>query len=286
MPDTNNAAAANTAPAGTNNAGEGNLPSFLADEKGNLREGWFESLSSDDLKTAPALKNFKTLEGLAKSFLSAQKMVGADKIVLPNEHSTKEERDEFLRKIGRPDTPEDYGFKPPTKEELPEGATYNEELDKAFAKKAHELGLTKEQANALRQWHNEAALASAKSSEEVMAKSYEEAQNALRKEWGKAYEANLDLANKAVRTFDPKNKLIELGLANDPDVVRMFAQIGKAISEDKLVVADAGRTPASAKQEINSIMGNPKHPYFDKDHPAHKDAVAKVAELFAQANPQ
>ena len=67
---------------------------------------WKESLP-DDLRDNPSLKSIQDVPGLAKSFIHAQKMVGADKIPVPTEHATKEDWDAVYSKLGRPATPDD-----------------------------------------------------------------------------------------------------------------------------------------------------------------------------------
>jgi len=274
--DKNEAAA--TPPAAT-------APVAIVNEKGEFAEKWYEKLS-EDLRESPSLKNIKTLEGMAKSYLSAQRMVGADKVPLLTENSTDEEKAEFYKKLGRPETPEGYKFKPVDEKNLPKGLQQNVEFEKAFAKKAFELGMTVEQANQLRDWHNGIVMGSFKDADTLMDEEYEAAMAQLKKDWGNATQANIDLANKVIVKFDPEHKLAESGLGNNPNLVRIFAQIGKMISEDALIIGEASKTPANAQSQINEIVGNPKHPYFIKDHPQHNEAVAKVAALYAQKNPE
>ena len=45
----------------------------------------------EDLRSEPSLKNFTNAGDLAKSYLHAQRMVGADKIPVPGKHSTEED---------------------------------------------------------------------------------------------------------------------------------------------------------------------------------------------------
>lgn len=260
------------------------VPQHVANDKGEFRDGWMAILP-EDMREAPSLKNFKSVEGMAKSLLSAQRMVGADKVALLTDASSDEDRNEFFRKVGRPDKPEGYEFKKLDESKMPKGLATNREFESAFANKAFELGLSKEQANKLRDWHNDIVLSSYKDADTLMDEQYDKAMSELQKEWGNASQANIDLANKVVVKFDPENKLIEQGLGNNPVLVRMFAQIGKMFSEDSLVVGEASKTPSNAQSRINDILGDKKHPYFVKDHPKHQEAVAEVAALFSQKNP-
>jgi hypothetical protein len=281
------APAATPAPSGTPAAGAPPPPPApIVNDKGEFREGWFESFGSEELKSAPSLKNIKTLEGMTKSYLSAQRMIGADKVVIPGEHSTPEERQEFFNRLGRPETPEGYEFPALPPERIPKGMQVNPEFEKAFANKAFELGMTKEQANKLRDWHNDVVASSFKDADVEIEKEHGSAVESLKKEWGSAYQANVDLANKVVQAFDKELKLVDLGLGNNVELVKVFAKIGKSMSEDKLIVGEADKTPGNAQTEINSIMGDSKSPYWNNDHPQHKDYVAKVQEFFRQKHPE
>ena len=51
---------------------------------------WKASLS-DDLKADKSLENIKDIESLAKSYVHAQKMVGGDKIPVPNKFATEDD---------------------------------------------------------------------------------------------------------------------------------------------------------------------------------------------------
>ena len=49
---------------------------------------WKASLS-DEIRADKSLENIKDIESLAKSYVHAQKLVGAEKIPVPNKHATK-----------------------------------------------------------------------------------------------------------------------------------------------------------------------------------------------------
>ena len=68
---------------------------------------WKDSLP-EDLKNEKALESIQDIPGLAKSFIHAQKMVGTDKISIPNKHATDDDWNDVYSKLGRPSKPEDY----------------------------------------------------------------------------------------------------------------------------------------------------------------------------------
>lgn len=72
---------------------------------------------------------------------------------------------------------------------------------------------------------------------------------------GEAFKQNTELAKRVVDRFgtDPfKKALNETGLGNHPELLRVFTRIGKAMSEDKLIVP--GAQAASGKRSIEDIF--------------------------------
>ena len=55
---------------------------------------WKASLE-DGVKNDPSLADIQDVSGLAKSYIHAQKMVGADKVALPKENASEEELNTF-----------------------------------------------------------------------------------------------------------------------------------------------------------------------------------------------
>ena len=57
----------------------------------------------EDVRAEPSLKNFQDAGQLAKSYVHAQRMVGADKISVPTKHATDEDWNQVFSKLGVPD---------------------------------------------------------------------------------------------------------------------------------------------------------------------------------------
>lgn len=265
----------------------GGEPQPFVDAQGNLSDDWYTKLDSEEIKNAPALKNFKSMEGLVKSFLSAQRMIGNSphSVIIPDETATEEERAEFLNKLGRPEDPNGYEIKKP--ENLEEiGLEWNDDSAKAFANVAHEVGLTKEQFNKIMDWHNNMTIESFKNADSSLEQEYEQARQTLQKEWGNAYESNVKLVSKLVDKLGITEVVQNKGLANDPVFIKAMNELARKTSEDQFIEGDINNTPANAIQEINEIMGNPKHPYHIADHPSHGDAVNKMQSLYRMAHPE
>lgn len=245
-------------------------------------QAWYESLP-EELKSEASIKNFKDVQSLAKSYLNAQKMIGAEKISIPGKHATEEDWQNVFKKLGLPESVDKYDVK------FSDGVTIQEDFIKGFKEAALKAGVLPKQAQALASWFSDIN----KQSEETVAaeikKNYETQVNNLKKEWGEAFNRNLSRAHGVLNKFADK-ELIEYlettGLGNDTRLVKLFASIGESFKEDSVINPgefSAAMTPKEALSEANKIMGDMGHPYNRADHPNHKKAVEEVQALFKLA---
>ena len=63
---------------------------------------WKASLS-EDLRNDPSLASINDVASLAKGYVHGQKMIGADKIVIPKDDASPDEMNEFYNRLGRPE---------------------------------------------------------------------------------------------------------------------------------------------------------------------------------------
>ena len=71
----------------------------------------FKSLIPDEYKEDKALANFQDMDQFVKSYLHAQKMVGLDKIPVPNKYATEDDWKEVYKRLGAPEKPDQYKYK-------------------------------------------------------------------------------------------------------------------------------------------------------------------------------
>ncbi|EQB9153988.1 peptidase [Morganella morganii] len=140
--------------------------------------------------------------------------------------------------------PEKYEFKPA------EGQELDAEAVKAFEPIAKELNLSNEQAQKLVDVYGS----------KIMPKLVEQQAAQWQQQieqWAEQVKADKDLgtdasigaAQKAMDKFgspELKQYLNETGLGNHPELVRIFANIGKAMSEDGLVTGNSGGAKSAA----------------------------------------
>jgi len=236
---------------------------------------WKESLP-EELRNDPTLQNLKDVESLAKTVVHQQKMIGS-RIPIPK---TDEEKSELYGKLGRPDESAKYEVTiPDTHKEHFQEAAVNE-----FKNVAHKIGLNNEQVNALVDYQVAQINYQAENQQSALAVQKDEAENALKQEWGFEYDKNVRAAQRALQVYgdDDIIELMNTEAGNHPAVIKLFARLGQEVTEEMSKNTQNNRlavSPLDAKQEIEKVMSDPKHPYFDAGHTEHSAAVEQMRQF-------
>lgn len=235
----------------------------------------------EEIRTDTSLQAIKDVGQLAKGYVHAQRMVGADKIPIPTQNSSPDDWNAVFTKLGKPETVDGYKLQ----YELQDGAS--ETPINNFKQKAHELGLLPQQAQGLLDFYSGLENSSA---EKVKADTELAKANAiteLRKEFGLAYDEKINKADNVFKTFFAKD-MAELRLedgtpvGSHPGFIRALVEMSKNFSEDNLGTGQEESgilTPDEAQREVNKILVDKNHPYHLKNHPGHQDAVQEVFKL-------
>jgi hypothetical protein len=244
---------------------------------------WKANLS-DEVRADKSLENIKDIEGLAKSYVHAQKLVGADKIPVPNKYATDKDWDAVYEKLGRPPTSDGYKY------ELPEDQKVDEAALKNFSSQAHKLGLLPTQAQGMVKFYNEMIGKQMADTESVSTAQREKAMTELKTEWGQAYADKLQKANAVVSSVFPKGIMsmnLEDGskIGDHPEVIKAFSALADKMGEDNIVQASgpAYMTPKELEKQIGELQ-QPGSSYWDKNHPNHQAAVDEVLALREKKN--
>lgn len=288
MPQSNAASGAGPDTAGDASGTGGNLGDAGNQALGGGQGGdqgttdhWYSSLP-EDLHEDPNVTKYKSMEELARGHVSAVSMLGRDKIPMPK---SDDEFREVYKKLGMPETADDYAFAEDAEYKIPE-EFYGQDLveaDKAaFREWAHAVGLTQNQFNVLYDnfmKHQEATMQSLSVLQEAeMAK----CNDRMVAEWGEAKEANLTVANRALaKLFSPEvvEAIAASGLGRNFDFIQGIYNLGSQ-SLDELGIDKRGnstRTPAQLMQEISQLQAHPA--YFDRTHPEHRQVNNQVLAL-------
>lgn len=247
---------------------------------------WRAALDSD-LREDPSLADIKDLNGLAKSYVHAQRMVGSDKVAIPRDDSTPEEWSEFYNRLGRP---ENYELQ---KDAMPEGFDYDSNVEDQMLKVFHENGLTNKQANAIYASYMDLMKNQFEGVQQDIGMKRDEWHAQLQRDFGKAFDEQIDLAKRAAAEFggnDFLQWLDESGQGDNPMMVKMFAKIGKLMAESDATPGSSqgfALTPDAARQEIARLQrdGNFMRQYSDSQVDGHREAIEKMQNLFSYAYP-
>lgn len=250
----------------------------------------FMRMLSAEYQSHPSIKSYKSLDDFAKSYLSAQSMIGKDKLVLPTNEEDTETWNQVWSKLGRPEKPNEYGFARP--EELPQDIPWDNEEMNMFADLMHKAGLSKKQAGTIFEAYKQNIVKQYQDFQSAQEKSLEEASSALKKEWGEAYNQNINIANRVVKLAgDEFNQAVkDKKWGNDPVFIKAMAKLGPAVLEDVAKGIGSGtmvKSPESALQEIATLEASPEYKAATKDrsHPNYNIMVSKRDSLYKQAYP-
>jgi hypothetical protein len=246
---------------------------------GEQTQNNFQDLIPEEYRGEKSLSNFKDMNDFVKSYLSAQKIVGADKIPVPNKFATEDDWKAVFNKLGAPEKPEDYKYN------FKEGEV-DQELLSTFNQQAHKLGLLPQQAESLIKFYNDMNEGSSVQAEEKAAQTRIHTENELKKEFGPQYVKRLDqakrLASSTLGNDFLENTLLADGsrLGDNLNVVKAFSDLAEKLSEDEVVKGDSSSymTANEIEKEINSLTEEGS-PYWTKTHPNHQKAVQEVFKL-------
>ena len=211
---------------------------------------WRDSLP-DDIKNDPSLQSFKDVDGLAKSYIHAQKMVGSEKVAAPREDWTDSDWAGHYDSLGRPETHEGY--------KTPEGV----ERDLSESKKAlYDAGLSSRQAEAVLSHISELSDSLLEQEDADFARNVADAREELTREYGRDASYKLDVAKGVLQKFgSPEliDQLNESGMGNNVELIKALVGIGDLIIEDDV---RGGRstinldTQSTALSELNTLKAD------------------------------
>ena len=246
---------------------------------------------SEDMVGLVQNKGWASPSDVVNSYQNAEKLIGVPEervLKIPEKPDDVEAWDKVYARLGRPEDSKDY------KLEIPEGGL-NDPMAEWARTSFHKAGLTDQQANLLSKDWNEHMQGVVSTNQEEMAAQAEKENNALRKEWGAAYDSNIKEAQKAAREFNMDADSIDklenaLGYA---EVMKLMHTIGAKLGEDSFETGDTSAnafgvmTPAQANHALGDLMLDKDfmEAWMDSQHPGHKEAVARKSRLTGWAYP-
>lgn len=261
----------------------------------------FLEMLPEDLRTDPSFMDFKgedineVIGKLGKSYVNTKKLVGADKnavLKIPASEDDKDGWNAVYTKLGRPEKPDDYGIV----EKYKDTPGVNVDGMKEIMQAAFDHGASTKVVNAIVGKYFEQNAAMAETSKEDVTKMQEGYVDALKKEWGGAYEQNTNkVLNELKKSADPE--FLELAAAyphifDHPAVMKTLNTFVKMAGEDSGpskggTSGDAHMTPAEAQAAINEMDGNAetKKILLNPSDPRRQDILNRRSRLFSYAFP-
>ena len=239
----------------------------------------FKDSIPEEFRQEKSLENINSMDDLVKSYLHAQKLVGTNKIPVPNKHSTDEDWNEVFKRLGAPSDPNDYKY------DLKDQEMDSQQVSE-FNKKAHQLGLLPKQAEGLIKFYNEMNANNAASQEEAAAQAQMNVEAELKKEFGPQFNKRLDQAKRlAVNSLGQdflENTYLKDGsrLGDNLSVIKAFSNLADKLSEDEIIKGDGTgyMTAKEIEKEIDDLTQEGS-PYWNKTHPNHQKNIQEVLKL-------
>src|SRR6056300_427013 len=252
----------------------------MIEQPTTVAKSWKETIS-EEFRNDPNISKFTEIDALAKSYINATRMIGQDKVAIPNENSTDDQWQEVYGKLGRPESPDKYKL-----EAASDVVPLDEGAIKSFEENAHQLGLNNKQAQGILEFYKNSMEGSVQQNQVDMETAQAQAEQELRKEWGNNYDNNIKKAGAVAKANMDANILdmqLKDGtrLGDHPSIIKGFANIANLMSEDKLVSTESENVSQGIDydSEISKIVNDRDGPYWNKAHPDHDKMVQKVFNL-------
>ena len=259
--------------------------SATTEQPPTVAKSWKDAISQE-YRDDQNIQKFTEIDALAKSYINATKMIGQDKMVIPNNNSTEDQWNEVYEKLGRPESAEKYKL-----EAKSDVVPMDDGAIKSFAEQSHKLGLNNKQAQGILEFYKNSMEGTAKQAQVDTETAQAQSTQELRQEWGRDFDAKIKQAGalaKANINADVLDMPLQNGtrLGDHPEIIKGFAKIANMMSEDKIISTESEsvNTVKDLESEIASIMNNREGPYWNKQHPDHDKSVQQLYTLREMAN--
>lgn len=221
---------------------------------------WYSSLN-EDYRNHPSIQKFQDVNGLAKSYLSLESMMGQEKIPVPKGDDDINAWSMYKKAFNVPESSDKYDIK-------------IEGLDDSKLTTLKDIFYQNNIPQKTAQKLTDAYIDDYKKFFEFQDQKYRlEAQKAteeLKKDWGLKYEENLTNARNFLEKMSSNQEefsYFESKIGNDPKFIKLLSKMGNAISEGSLggFEGQGGgftKTPKEAKQELDRILNDPDDAYW------------------------
>lgn len=252
----------------------------------------FISMIPEEIRNEGVFANFKDVGDLARSYVSAAKMVGMDKnSLLPIPRDDSEEAwNAVYEKLGRPESPDKYNI------EQYRSFVGDEDSFKRNIEAMHKAGMNQKQVDAVLGTFFSDVKQTLEQSEAAQKETFLQWEDQIKQEYGKAKDEKLNAAVNLLEKAggDELVKLVEENphVFKNPAFVKFAVAMAEKTGEGQTILANGSTisgaiSPADAMQQINALRLDPnfQKAYTDNSHPQHDYYVKQMERLFSFAYP-
>ena len=263
----------------------------LAKGDDKAKSDWRDGI--EDQKVRDFAGRFTTAGEMARTALELRQKVSG-MIKVPGKNATEEETAAFHKALGVPDSPDLYEVDIP--KDLPEHLALDESSQESingFKAAMHAIGAPPSTVNKAVNWYFEQLVAAdATIAAQTKAKT-EEASAALRKEWAGEYETNQNYAVHAARRFGDDGfvemlntaKVDGVKLGDHPAFLKVFASIGRRMTEDGFQAAMTGEEKQTVQEQIDDLTDQQHAAFAKGDTPKAERLDKQLRALYGQIAP-
>lgn len=238
-------------------------------EAGGGQQEWYSSLN-EEYRNHPSIQKFSDANGLAKSYLSLESLMGSEKIPVPKGDDDVNAWSLYNKAFNIPNSAEEYKFEIDGEEK---------NLDQ-FKQLAHKYHLSNSVAQELLNAHIQDFKDYENAKVQAFNAQAEEATKALKAEWGLKYDENLKSAKNFLEKMSDSKEQFDYfndKIGNDVQFIKLLSKMGNSISEGNLggfegQTGGFTKTPAEAKAELDKILNDPSDAYWAGSRNKRNDA--------------
>lgn len=221
------------------------------------------------------------VEDLAKGYSDLEKLLGTEKIPVPQSAEDTEGWDRWYKANGRPDEAAGYELE---KQTIPQGLEYDSSLEDAFLQTAFANGLNPKQAQAFYDMFVGRQVELFSGYEEARQQQAAQLQNSLEAKYGNALQNKKAQAGLALSRYGSQDfmaMLEETGLGNDPRMIEFAIKVGEELGGETRLVGRPERDaePADIQKAISEFRTKNAKALYDGQHPDHERIVQELYNL-------
>jgi len=264
-------------------------PNQLLEEFTGLKNrDWRDELAGDDQDFRKQLDRFKSPQDFSGSYREAQKKISSGDIGKPptlSDEPTEDELKQFREFYDVPDAPTAY------LQDLPDGLVLGDsdkEIFESFAEALHQANAPRSIGHVAVEWYNKFMEDQQDSFAEQDTKQHQELTNELRQEWGRDYQANMNLVDglltksfgqeakeAIVNARDPEGN----GILNNKAIVQGLAELARQVDPMMQIVSP---TNEGKEQALNDEIAKLEK-YMRENRTAYnkdQDAQQRLRDLY------